>query len=111
MDESNEGCIQDISQIEMNIGDGHTVFKFVGVIAPGREVLIGPRTPHCERGREIVGTIVQVSLRGDEDNLCILYEVAWWDGNKRINEWLSACEVTLKEDSDKYTTIGFCSNG
>lgn len=44
-------------------------------------------------GGDIPGIVTQVCIRG-ESSLTVQYLVAWWDGRRRVSEWVDPIEIT-----------------
>lgn len=63
------------------------------VYHPGAEVLIGGSVP---------AVVTAVMIRAGHTS----YEVAWWDGRTRKNEWLQSFELVPKS-ADQQVRIGF----
>lgn len=48
----------------------------------GSTVMIGP-------DKDLEATVLAIQIEED----CVKYQVSWWDGRTRKNEWLQSCEV------------------
>ena len=55
-----------------------------------REVLVYQPGSEVNLGKDLKGTVSQVSIAGQG---LIRYEVVWWSGNERKCEWLEAHEI------------------
>ncbi len=55
----------------------------------------------------IPGTIAAITIRGVEGNQMVSYEVVWWDGAQRREEWMPPHEFRLAEPKLGTMKIGF----
>jgi hypothetical protein len=67
------------------------------IISPESEVEIGPTEA------PIIGVVIQVAIHPQR---AIQYQVAWWCGLERKEQWMDACEVRVSIKSIR-TEIGF----
>lgn len=67
----------------------------IEIIAPGSDVTIG---------KDVRALVLQVAIkRGSR----VEYEVAWWDGRRRVTDWLLDTEVSADPSAVNHHTVGF----
>jgi hypothetical protein len=75
------------------------------VLPIGTPVLVGPEDD------PFPGRIEAVSVRGTTERPYVTYEVVWWDGRDRTDEWFERWQFAVAGDDAETTAIGFGREG